>query len=114
MAKGSVAQPVDNISQTIQELWKHVEPYAGPAWHQAQHALKPLMDNLPPVVTDTIAKANKELHGHEPLTVIITTALGSLLLFRLLGLMKRLTAVLMFGLGAAYLWPYAAEHLFKK
>ena len=66
----------------IQELWKHVEPYAGPAWHQAQHALKPLMDNLPPVVTDTIAKANKELHGHEPLTVIITTALGSLLLFR--------------------------------
>ena len=35
-------------------------------------------------------------------------------LCRLLGLMKRLTAVLMFGLGAAYLWPYAAEHLFKK
>ena len=59
-----------------------MEPYAGPAWHQAQHALKPLMDNLPPAVTDTIAKANKELHGHEPLTVIITTALGSLLLFR--------------------------------
>ena len=35
-------------------------------------------------------------------------------LCRLLGLMKRLTAVLMFALGAAYLWPYAAEHLFKK
>ena len=98
----------------LQEVWKHAEPYAGPAWQQAQQALKPLLNNLPPVVTDALAKVNSELHGHEPLTVIITTGLGTLLLLRLLGLAKRLTTILLFALGAAYVWPYAQEHFLKK
>ena len=98
----------------LQEVWKHAEPYAGPAWQQAQHALKPLLDNLPPGVTNALAKVNSELHGYEPLTVIITTVLGSLLLLRLLGLAKRLTTILLFSLGAAYVWPYVQEHFLKK
>ena len=98
----------------FQEVWKHAEPYAGPAWQQAQQALKPLLNNLPPAVTDALAKVNSELHGHEPLTVIITTVLGTLLLLRLLGLAKRLTTILLFALAAAYVWPYAEEHFLKK
>lgn len=76
--------------------------------------LKPVMDNLPPAVTDVIARVNKELHGHDPLTVITTSVLGTMLLLRLLGVMKRFTTILLFGLVAAYVWPYVEEHLLKK
>lgn len=81
---------------------------------QAQQLMKPLLDNLPPAVTDVLAKASKELHGHDPLAVIVTSVVGTLLVLRLLGVLKKFTTILMLGLAGAYLWPYAEKHLLKK
>ena len=102
----------------LQEVWKHIGPYASPALHQTQQLVKPVLANLPPSVTDAIANANKELQGHlqghEPLTVVLIGGVGMLLLLRLLGVLKRFTTMVMMGLAAAYVWPYAQEHFFKK
>ena len=86
-------------------------PYAEPALHQAQQLLKPALDNLPPAVTDAITKA---VHGYEPMTLVVTGAVGSVVLLRLLGVLKRFTTMVMMGLAGAYAWPYVQEHFLKK
>jgi len=106
--------PLEPILNTIQEVWKRVGPYAAPAAYQAQTLLKPVLDNLPPSVRDSITRATGQLQGHEPLTVLLTGGVGVLLLLRLLGVLKRFTTMLVMGLAAAYVWPYIQEHFLRK
>ncbi|CAL5221737.1 g3986 [Coccomyxa viridis] len=112
------ASPLEPILNTLQEVWKHLGPWAAPAAYQAQKLLQPVLDNLPPQAKEALAGVNSQLQGHlqshEPMTILLTGAVGTLLLLRLLGVLKRFTTILLMGLASAYVWPYVQEHFLKK
>ena len=100
-----------DFSTGVQSAWEAVQPYAGPAVAQVQNILQPVLGALEPHLGENVEKVNQQLHGHPPLTVIGITIAVTFLLMRLLGAAKRVTGLLVVGVGLAYFWPYVMQQL---